>query len=684
MEIANEKGGNFYKALEAAKASLIGTAEAVAEVAGDGGLGELGGELEKAAKKTKGLSENFIGLDLETSALLYSFSLFENGTQTVAQGMDNAAGAVLALGGGYRELYAGANVAAKGIDKVGDAVIDGVKSAGILQTSFSDLLGKGFAGELESFADLWDEVWQDLAKSMTGILGDAFQTAMAGGYRDDNGDWVSQTAGQAFGGAIENNKAGSIIGGAGMMYSGAQQGGGGGILQGLMGGAMAGAGLGAMTATPFGMLAGAIVGGIVGGLGGLLGGGEDKPESWVFQNDGGGYGLETRGGQGMGSEARDVWSKNMNAAQKVMEGQWRDMLANFFDPSLFDLVGSIEGIGTGGWVEMSADQLAKWLTDVAMPEMFQSAFKRAIDTGLGNLGVSDAAMDALWSEIGELPGQERMKALNDYIRAVVGLTQLSKDMAWDSIQADAGASQWDKFGQGLDEVFKQIDMAMVGWDDMSLVDRAREAQTIQDLITGARQAEIQMLQQIQQLSESINTSVDQQLEGLLLGGMKPGNQQAYLEDKIQGLMADLEGATDFDQVAQLMAQIQQVIGQLASGYEGDLYGISPGGDSYADMLAEWLEQARAVSTTLLAGWEDEIAARNADLAERTNAALNGLTDFTLALGGLTDPMDDFTNRLNDGRDAVTDLASAAIYAADALRSINTGMTSRDNSQTPNY
>jgi len=41
-------------------------------------------------------------------------------------------------------------------------------------TSANDIVER-FRGELEKYADLWNEIWQDLAKSMTGILGEAFE-----------------------------------------------------------------------------------------------------------------------------------------------------------------------------------------------------------------------------------------------------------------------------------------------------------------------------------------------------------------------------------------------------------------------------------------------------------------------------------------------------------------------------
>ena len=49
-----------------------------------------------------------------------------------------------------------------------------------IQSAFHDLLSKGFTGEMENFADVWDSVWKDLAKAMIDHLGSAFDSWLKG------------------------------------------------------------------------------------------------------------------------------------------------------------------------------------------------------------------------------------------------------------------------------------------------------------------------------------------------------------------------------------------------------------------------------------------------------------------------------------------------------------------------
>jgi hypothetical protein len=504
-----------------------------------------------------------------------------------------------------------------GFEGVPDALVPPTEeiadnTTSILGTAFSDMLGKGFMGELEDFGDLWDEIWQDLAKRMAGFIGDALGAALSG----DKG---------AFKGLMAELKGniGALVGGLGLVGQAYQSGGGGwgGALQGAMGGAMAGAYFG---------IWGAVIGAVVGGVIGALGNAAENPETFVRDLGLDTGFLDTRGHQGYSTELRELWIKQQQSIMRSYIQGYRQLLSLFEDRSLFDLIGATPTFDTAGWIGQGADSLAQWLQKEFWPTAFMDMFQTAISAGLEGLGVTSGTLDQLWDELEALPGEERMGALTTYVSSLIDLSHLVADMDWNAIMDVVGADSMTTFMTGIGEIAGTIGTLMMALDDMTLLERAEQAQTIEQLIVQVRQAEIQYLQQLNSLQQNINQSIAAMLEQFQVGDMGPGGQQSYYQQRIAEIMATLAGGgvTSPEQLQQLMADLQRYIQALAQGLGDELYmprDIMGWGDTWAEWLSNILTEAQGYSDAYFAQFRDEIEAANADLIDAIRDLIEALT-----------------------------------------------------------
>jgi len=160
------------------------------------------------------------------------------------------------------------------------------------------------------------------------------------------------------------------------------------------------------------------------------------------------------------------------------------------------------------------------------------------------------------------------------------------------------------------------------------------------MIRQARQAEIQMLRQIDALQQGINRSIDQQVEGIRTGGMSNADQRQYYQEQITAIMGQLRGGTGSpEELQQWMADLQRYVGLMQGSLGDRMYeSIAPwGGDTWADYLVGILEEARGLSNTALEEMRDQIQATNEALINELQLLILALTDFT---GMLADPEGD--------------------------------------------
>jgi len=523
---------------------------------------------------------------------------------------------------GLAEYNQQLNVATFGTKRFTDVT---VKSNDIIMNSFSELLSKGFTGELESFADLWNEIWKDLAKSMTGILGDAFQNAMkdggtVGGVAVRFFDNMKQQAAK--------NPLGSALAGAGSIMQGREQGGAGGALQGALGGAMMGLNPALMAATGgLSVVAGAVIGAAIS----FFGSKEKSPRIY------GGLALDgshrvLQSDTDLSVQARAVWAQERIAEYQKSIMAMNNVLRLFKDGDLFDLVG---GAPSFRFDDDDLDTITTIFQQKWLPDAMRSMFKSAINRGLKNFDVGADTRKQLWKEINALTGGDRIIALESFIGSLVGVAELLDDLDWNAILDETRQNSMQSFVSGMGSMIEQTQTAMLGLDTMTLLQRAEQASTVEQLVRSARNAEIQMLRQIDSLQKGINDSIDAQIEGLHVGGLDKQGSISYYREMIQGIMGELrsgEGMSSPEQVQALMADLQRYV-QAYQGAVGDdaLYEAGPMGSSRADWLMRILEEGRGISNETLDGFRDQVREINEALIAELRTMYEALTSLNVTL-----------------------------------------------------
>jgi hypothetical protein len=481
-------------------------------------------------------------------------------------------------------------------------------------------------GELETFADLWEEVWQDLAKSMTGIIGDALEDALEQGGTIGG---IGARFWDNFKTGIKGNELGSIVGGAGMWMAGREQGGGMGAVQGALGGMMAGAGIGTLIMPGIGTAIGAAIGAVVGGISAWLGGSDDPRMG--FTRGAGGFNVTSSQGQGMTDNERTIWEQQLNSLVGKTNLAYRSLTKLFGDTGLFDLVGALGDV-TIDSMEGTAQGIAAWIADVWLPAQMETVYGQAISRGLSNLGLDEQTISNLFDSIGLLPSADRLDALQDVIEALVMFRDIFEDFGSGGALLDLmGQSPMEKFADDMQSVRDQIDLVTVGWENMSLPDRAAEAQQIGVLFAGALQTTLNMLQQIESVRQGINQSFNRLDEDLRVGGMGQAGKERYFRQRIVTLTGELGEAESAEEIARITAEIQRYIQSLTGIVDLDATGSITGGDTWREFIRGLIADAQEAANDQLDIVQEEILAEYDALILAMQEAEDALTGFTAAV-----------------------------------------------------
>jgi len=193
-------------------------------------------------------------------------------------------------------------------------------------------------------------------------------------------------------------------------------------------------------------------------------------------------------------------------------------------------------------------------------------------------------------------------------------------------------SSMDLFTQSMEEAGAQVEMLSVGWDQMSLLDRAAELDRIGDVWAGVLQNVTQTLAQIDAAQQQIGYSWDRFIEGLTLGGMSERQQTDYWVDEYERAMAGLEGAGSLEDVQFWNSEIARILQSLAGVVDLDL--MDPAGNTWRDTLIEWAERASVEADERLETLRNTVLDQYADLTQ-------AIRDTILAFGELPDVLGDF-------------------------------------------
>ncbi|MHC4301548.1 MAG: hypothetical protein ACYS7Y_30135, partial [Planctomycetota bacterium] len=467
---------------------------------------------------------------------------------------------------------------------------------------------------LSSFEGLTDKMKSSLADAIV----ESFEIGSISNKEAGIGKWWNDIQEEA-----QSRPGANALSGAFQVYQAYQKRD---VAGGAIGGAQAGASFG-----PWGMVIGAVVGAAIA----YFGGGDEKPTTTARIGAEGGF-IDTRGHQGFTDEMDRSWIQGQVAVFRQEKGEWMNALRELGDASLFDLLGEMPIFDSEGWLGMSANNLATYIRETWLPNAFQDAFSTAISAGLTDKGVTFEAQEELFRELDLLPNEARMQALTDFLGAVAGWTDLWEDMDFDAMLMEVGENTMQTFARNMGDVTSQIDMVTAAWDHMSLTERAHEWEQIEGLVRNAREAEMQLLRQIQQLTEDITRSFNAQIEALELGGMSESEKQAFAQERIDELMGQLAIAGSPEEVARISQDIQRYAGILADAFGEILFVDLPSGESPAEMIQDMLREARDLAISINEGFEQEIRDANQELIDRLTEAAHWLGIFTDALEGATE------------------------------------------------
>ncbi len=544
--------------------------------------------------------------------------------------------------------------------------------ATVIQGTLGDTLYLVFTGQFdrlgEAFQSFFDGLSSYAADSLSAGIADAMK-AHAGG---------SQNAFREFFRSDEFKEyAGTLVGGLIQNY-GVQQAQQGnrtaGVLLGAAGGALQGAMLGFSSSgfNPVGAIVGAVVGGLTSWLGSS---GEKEPHIRAQYVEGYGFDVYGAGDQQFSEESRAVWEQNMNAAMATELKGYRDTLMTLAlateDLSLLDLDTALGSIDFEK-LEGTPDEIARWITDVWLPDQLDAIFGPKFQDGLEQLGLNTTAIGEIMAEIARLPVAQRLESLNTIITALASAQELMTGLTRDGIMADVGKDPFTAMTEMMDAAALQATVLSSNLDDMSPLEQAQRLQEINTLVANVRQAEIQYLQQLDSMQKAMNASIDAQIEDLRLGGMSDQQQAQYHADRILELWGQISsGDLTASQMTEAIAELQSRVGELqpflAGAYSGidllgnetsgldirmlDLFGGIFGDNTAADwfggllgdlgltgdvtgrnFLIELLDRARDLGNTTIDSERDAIIDKNQEYID----AIQGVIDAMNTLSGTVD------------------------------------------------
>jgi hypothetical protein len=485
----------------------------------------------------------------------------------------------------------------------------------VLQTRIGDVLFEAFTGDFEGILEAFNGLFEDIASMAADSLSQQVMGGLMGGGFDLT--QMAATAGVGIGTGMMATAEGSLG-------------------QSVLGGMMAGAGIGTMITPGIGTAIGAGIGAVVGAISSLFGGGNDDPSSRVYMQSGrpGAFGSQLRD-QGAGAEEMRLFNLQIGELYRSTANAWRDSLLAFGDVDLFDLV-LAEGVIDTGMLDLDADAMAEYLADVIFPEEFERRFRPAIDQGLSDLGVAEGVMAEFWSAWGDMGAEAGLEALQTFVQALVDSADLLASGEWDAIMADIAKTPLDRWRDFIGDASGQIELLRVGWDRMSLPDRAAEMLQINQTYQQALQGTLQLMAQIDAMRQSINQGWDRLRESVQLDQMSEGQQINYFSTRIMELMRALSEATDPSEVGQINAELQRYIQSLAGLVDLEASTSIWGGETWGEHLEDLINQAQTLANAQLNEVETSVREEWESLTAQVQEARDSLAGFDEMLKNMTD------------------------------------------------
>jgi hypothetical protein len=513
-----------------------------------------------------------------------------------------------------------------------------------LTSGQTDLL-KSLQGLSKGLTSLWTKALTDIlmsGKNVAKQLQDLFASVHV-----KNPDGSTDFAGTALAGA----GVGGMIGGlfAGPNNYAAEGGTIGGGIGAAIGAAIAGyftGGLGAGAGAQIGAAIGTVLGTVIGSF---VTKGTDSITVAVVD------GVATVTEKGISAKARGELSVQVQRRVKEETKRWESLLDLFPEAIRDELKKLRRSINVTGGVEDAditddgaLDALAEFFSN-DLPEAAFNAYGAAIRTGLGMLGVGSERLKELFVYWGTLQGKELHDAVERYVRVVLDTADIRGKIdapIEEKLAAARGLSGLPPL-QRLDDISTAIDDAverMAGLTDIEDIIAAQEE--INALSREYYQTQLQYLARIQQIQQSITTSIAQQREQIELAGKDDQGKVDFFFARMLELRGELENTTDPEKISRLVAQIQQYVSMAL--------GIAPDSPEMRQKLLEILGDIDGIASTQLGKAIQEAADRDARPASALERAAELLLKAARDLADATDPPgdddDDDEDEGDDGED----------------------------------
>jgi TolA-binding protein len=437
-----------------------------------------------------------------------------------------------------------------------------------------------------------------------------------------------------------------------MIAGGYQQGGAAGAISGGLGGATAALALGA---GPWGAVAAGLGAAILSFFGGEK---EDLPwtnvqyigpgASWA----GGERGIATRG-QEMTAREDKIASMAIGATYRDLNRRWRDLIRSFQDLELFDHIRDLPEIIDEEF-QMTAKEFETWLKESKLPTMFQHTYGKALRMGLRDLGMTGEAIKNMFAELRDMPGTERLDALNALVAGLRAAGELLK-MDFAEIEGRAGETMMDQFARFAEEAGKQMELLTAGWEDMSITDRAQDLEKVSQIFESFTQTAMQAIQQLDAMARQLNSQFEGMIRGFETRGMEAPDLWEYLEAEYKRYQRLLQETDDPALIVEYSNRLAAIL-QQASGLIPDETWFEQAGTTGMTWQEWFIQMTRGAQEAADEAIQEQ-RARIEDTYEQMFAGFDDITQrfHDLAAGpvdGAGDALDGLGESADGARDAL--------------------------------
>lgn len=520
-----------------------------------------------------------------------------------------------------------------------------------------------FAGGVQdAFVMLWTggdaaEAWTRLGEEIGRLLGEAMGATINQGLFGGSGPLGSNVTGIFAGGWQDWSKAqrlqfaGQLIG-AGLQYYGQQR-------QDATASALGGALSGALSGWQMGGGWGAVVGALVGGYMGWQGAQQKKTDYRLTYNP-----LTGRTDvdvTGYGQMEEDEMARQLYERQLFYRREFRALGR---DLGLGNInISQALNLSRGGQAGSFADWWQAYLSG-ELPRTMWGAVSGQISSGLAGMGVGQGRIKELMDAFESGTFDSALSDLQAFVKALVGLRDVSDllGLTPEELRAKVNATMREGFLQGFEDVMERMSELMDGVDQLFSQEQVRNAEELTKLAQTQYEAGLRYFAQLEQM----RIGISQSFEDIFLGfeeerAREGGLLGQWYSQQMTGLLDQLRNASSAEQVQRLIQQLQRYgtsLWQMGDSVEGFAGGRM--------QVEEWLREAQRVADEKLRGWEEEVAAKNAELKAQLEAMIAALQGNSVSLTMSSDEVRNFGGAVDGAVDRLVDFTARVVQASDAL------------------